>query len=981
MTPRDDADALLKQWNGAGPRAYRPRVDFRVLGPVAAFVDGKPVGLGGPKQRTVLALLLLDAGRAVPADVLIDGVWGDEPTPAAKSTLQSYVFNLRSAVGDRLVTERGGYRLAVDRDDVDAYRFEDSAVHAGRLLDESPVEAAELLRAALALWEGRPYNDVSPSLRLETEARRLDELRRKALEDRVEAELALGRHADLVPELEVLTAEFPLSERFRAQQMLALYRCGRQSEALRAYQKTRRYLADELGLDPSPPLQQLEARILVQDQALDLATEAEVLTAAVLMTGLDDAALLWELHAESMVSVLRRHDELIGNAVEAAGGRVFSTTGDGTSAAFDTVGAAAAAAEAAQRALTAECWDLTSRLRVRIAVDAGEVELRDGDYFGPPINRCARLLAAAHGGQILLSDDAHDALSAAGGAGWQVKALGEHRIRGLARSQPVFQLVPAGIDGEFPPLRTDRVPSALPSLARTVRGFELRERAGGGRFGVVYRAYQPSVGREAAVKVIRPEYVNDPEFVRRFEAEAQVVAQLEHPHIVPLYDFWRDPGGAYLVTRWMRGGSLRAALDRGPLDTGHAVAVLHQVGGALSHAHRHGVVHRDLKPSNVLMDDDGNAYAADFGIAVRIARGADRGPLPTSPSYLAPEERCGGPVSERTDIYSLGLVAFELFSGHKVPIDGTLPPLDTLRPELPAEIDTAIRRAVANNPADRFESVVELLAAVDEAIDRSADGAQAVERIAARNPYKGLHAFQEADSSDFFGRTAIVDELVEALAEHRLIAVVGPSGIGKSSIVRAGLVPRLRSVPDGWLVTDMIPGAFPFDELAAALMRVAVQQPEQLADDLASGATTLVDAAAQITPGRVLLVIDQFEELFTLTAEDDVRTRFIANLTGAATDPRSTVAVLVTLRADFLDRPLRYPELGELLSARDRDGGRARARRAGRGDRLPGGERRGAFRARPRRTDRRRRRRPAGRSPAAAVRAHRDVRAARRPTF
>ena len=221
---------------------------------------------------------------------------------------------------------------------------------------------------------------------------------------------------------------------------------------------------------------------------------------------------------------------------------------------------------------------------------------------------------------------------------------------------------------------------------------------------------------------------------------------------------------------------------------------------------------------------------------------------------------------------------------------------------------------MANDPADRFESVVDLLAAVDEAIDRSADGAQAIERIAARNPFKGLHAFHEADSSDFFGRAAIVDGLVEAIAEHRLIAVVGPSGIGKSSIVRAGLVPRLRSVADGWLVTDMIPGAFPFDELAAALMRVAVQQPEQLADDLASGATTLVDAAVKITPGRVLLVIDQFEELFTLTAEDDVRTRFIANLTGVATDPRSTVAVLITLRADFLDRPLRYPELGELLS-------------------------------------------------------------------
>jgi WD40 repeat protein len=250
-----------------------------------------------------------------------------------------------------------------------------------------------------------------------------------------------------------------------------------------------------------------------------------------------------------------------------------------------------------------------------------------------------------------------------------------------------------------------------------------------------------------------------------------------------------------------------------------------------------------------------------------------------------------------------------------VPHDATLPPLATLRPELPAELDVAIHRAVAVEPADRFESVVELLAAVDAAFARPADVAEPIERIAARNPYKGLHAFQEADSSDFFGRTAIVDELGEALAEHRLIAAVGPSGVGKSSIVRAGLVPRLRSVPDGWLVTDMLPGAFPFDELVAALMRVAVHQPERLADDLASGTTTLVDAAAQITPDRVLLVIDQFEELFTLTADDDVRSRFIANLTDAATDQRSTVAVLITLRADFLDRPLRYPELGELLSA------------------------------------------------------------------
>src|SRR5689334_19915800 len=150
---------------------------------------------------------------------------------------------------------------------------------------------------------------------------------------------------------------------------------------------------------------------------------------------------------------------------------------------------------------------------------------------------------------------------------------------------------------------------------QTVKGYELRECLGQGGFGAVYRAFQLLLGRDVAVKVIRPEFANHPDFIRRFETEAQVVARLEHPHIVPLYDYWREPSGAYLVMRYIRGGSLQTALHAGPWSLERSTGLLEQVGAALAFAHRHGVVHRDLKPANILLDDEGNAYLADFGIA------------------------------------------------------------------------------------------------------------------------------------------------------------------------------------------------------------------------------------------------------------------------------------------------------------------------------------------------------------------------------
>ena len=918
------SDAGLRSPSGLGvPRqaSYRPSdVNVRVLGPLEVLSDGVDVRLGGPKPRTVLALLVAEVGKPVSVETLIDGVWGDEPTAGARSTLQTYVSNLRAAIGDVIVREDGGYRLVADPENVDAVKFERAVDEASGLVETAPAEVAQRLRAALALWRGHPYADVPGPFPLELEARRLEELRLRAVELRIEAELALGRHAQLVAELEVLCEEFPVYERFRGQHMLALYRSGRQAEALRAYQKTRTYLAEELGLEPSAQLQELERAILNQDPSLLLEPEPQVQAVAFLFTDVEDSTVLWEVQTEAMRAAVAHHDRVVLGAVEAAGGRVVKRVGDGIDLAFADVGAAVGAAGEIQRLLATADWSGLEPLRVRMAVDVGEVEARGGDYFGPVMNRAGRMLAAAHGGQVLLSADAHAVLSASRG-GWQAKALGEFRFRGIGSPQHVFQLLLDGLPAEFPPLRVDRMPPPIPvgAFGRSVRGYELREQAGSGDVGVVFRAYQPSVGREVAIKVIRPELVNRPSFVRGFESEARLVAHLEHPHLVPLYDYWRDPEGAYLVMRWLRGGSLQRALERGPWNLEPAARLLSQVAGALGYAHRQGVVHRDIKPANVLLDEDGNAYLSDFGIAARLVDSdSPGGPVTSSPAYVAPETVAGRPLTPQSDLYGLGLLTFELLTGQRPPMDGALPALHAVRSELPAALDEVVARATAADPDERYESVDGFVAAFVAAAGQAAHAAETY--TPAENPYKGLRAFDETDADDFYGRAALVDELVEAVGERRLVAVVGPSGIGKSSVVRAGLVPALRggALPGAapCLVTDMFPGSYPYEELAAALLRVAVERPDDLVEELARDELGIPRVVKRILPpgSELLLVIDQFEELFTLTADETGR-RFLAGLTALAGDTHAPARVLVTLRADFLDHPLRDPGFGELLRA------------------------------------------------------------------
>lgn len=244
-------------------------MDFRLLGPIEAGDGEELLDLGPPKQRALLALLLLDAGRAQPSDRLIDGLWGERAPDSARKMVQVYVSQLRKVLApDTLRTHAAGYAIEITDDALDVTRFERLARDGRRALDDGdPGAAAERLRAALGLWRGPALAELDePFARAERD--RLEHLRLTVLEDRVEADLALGRHGDLPAELEPLVQRHPERERLRAQHMLALYRCGRQAEALASYRDAWRVLGEQLGIQPSEQLRALEQRILRQDPDL-----------------------------------------------------------------------------------------------------------------------------------------------------------------------------------------------------------------------------------------------------------------------------------------------------------------------------------------------------------------------------------------------------------------------------------------------------------------------------------------------------------------------------------------------------------------------------------------------------------------------------------------------------------------------------------------------------------------------------------------
>lgn len=475
-----------------------------------------------------------------------------------------------------------------------------------------------------------------------------------------------------------------------------------------------------------------------------------------------------------------------------------------------------------------------------------------------------------------------------------------------------------------------------------VKGYDIGESIGTGSFGVVYRAIQPSVGREVAIKIILPSFANHPDFVRRFETEARLIARLEHPHIVPLFDYWREPDIAYLVMRLLP-SSLRARLDEhGPLTDTEVVEMVDQVASALAMSHRQGVVHRDIKPDNILLDTDCNAYLSDFGLA-EVIKGnlelSDEG-ITGSPAYMAPEQLKGEAITLQSDIYALGIVIYEMLTGKhpfgmasisdliRYHLLVSLPSVQEHRPELPESIDYVLQRATAKQADQRYDDALVLAADLRGALLGDRTFLKQVDAdVALENPYKGLRAFEEVDAGEFYGREVLVEALVRSLddgsAQQRFLAVIGPSGSGKSSLVAAGLVPALRrgALPDSdrWFVISMVPSTSPLQELETALLGVAVRPVENLLDLLTSDPRGLVVAAEQVlgnAEGDLLLIIDQFEELFTLVPDEMARVQLLTLLHTATFDPQSRLRIVVALRADFYDRPLLYDRFGALMQAR-----------------------------------------------------------------
>jgi DNA-binding SARP family transcriptional activator len=314
-------------------------MEFRILGPLEAYEAGKQIPVGGAKQRALLAVLLLQANRVVASDRLIDALWDEQPPETARKAVQVYVSQLRKLLGaDVLVTRSPGYLLRVEPGMLDLDRFEALRREAR---DADPEIAADKLREALALFRGRPLADLANERFAQGEIARLEELGLAALEERIEAELRLGLHAELASELEALAAENPLRERLCRQRMVALYRCGRQAEALEVYQAARRELVEELGIEPGRELRELHQAILRQDSALELETrpaaeatpdargafvgrESEL---AEIMAGLDDAVAgrgrLFLLQGEPGIGKSRLADELMSRA-KARGVRVLT---------------------------------------------------------------------------------------------------------------------------------------------------------------------------------------------------------------------------------------------------------------------------------------------------------------------------------------------------------------------------------------------------------------------------------------------------------------------------------------------------------------------------------------------------------------------------------------------------------------------------------------------------------------------------------
>jgi energy-coupling factor transporter ATP-binding protein EcfA2 len=488
--------------------------------------------------------------------------------------------------------------------------------------------------------------------------------------------------------------------------------------------------------------------------------------------------------------------------------------------------------------------------------------------------------------------------------------------------------------------------------------YELIRELGQGGMSQVYLARDVKLGRKVAIKFLRSRSATVAE---RFLAEARTTACCHHENIVVIHEVGEHQGVPYMVLELLDGQPLSSLVRGQTVPAARAVELMVPVVRALECAHGSRIVHRDLKPDNIVLTRGGTVKVLDFGIAkllhapealsdpAAVAEEEPEGtfwPLHLTRSgtvigtlpYMSPEQWGADEVDPRTDLWAVGVMLFEMVAGAHplthlsrselgafvVDLELPVPGVGRSVPDLPGDLERVIDRCLAKRKADRFGSARELLDALEPLLPGRAG--RSLHRGEAC-PYPGLAAFQEADAARFFGRGSEVAGLVARVRDQPLTAVVGPSGVGKSSFVRAGVIPALRASGETWEVHVTRPGRHPLQALATLVQPLthttsdglaSPPEPheavvERLRREPGSLGAWLRDRAAQ-KRGRELVFIDQLEELYTLAVDPEERAAFAACLAGVADDVAAPVRVVVSLRSDFLDRVSGDPRLLEELS-------------------------------------------------------------------
>jgi WD40 repeat protein/tRNA A-37 threonylcarbamoyl transferase component Bud32 len=441
--------------------------------------------------------------------------------------------------------------------------------------------------------------------------------------------------------------------------------------------------------------------------------------------------------------------------------------------------------------------------------------------------------------------------------------------------------------------------------------------------GEVYRALDPRLGREVAVKVLPEPVAKDAERLRRFEKEARAVGALNHPNILTVHDLGSHDGSPYVVTELLEGETFREVLLRRAPTTRQVLSWAVQAAQGLSAAHQKGIVHRDIKPENLFLTTDGRLKILDFGLAKLMqpaipsvsvtdastaAPATDVGVVLGTVPYMSPEQVAAEGVDHRSDIFSLGIVLYEALSGEhpfrRATVIATLTAilreapleLSVRQPGLSPAVDRIVSRCLEKRREDRFQSAYDLALALEVVLEGGSSAA-ALREVEERSPYPGLSSFTEEDAGRFFGREEEVGALWGRLRGRRLLAVIGPSGAGKSSFVRAGVV---AGRPEGWAAIVATPGLSPLRGLGQALGPQLANDPEALrklaAFEDPETAFELLSRWRRFHEDA-LVVVDQFEELFTLNPPE-TRARFAALLGRLASE--ADLHVLLSLRDDFL---------------------------------------------------------------------------------